>query len=460
MVGGPVRDLLIGKAPHDWDFVVREGGLAIARAVADVLGGSYYCLDRERGTGRAIIPLPETLSPSEIISPTGRVPTTRITLDFAELRGPDLRSDLEARDFTVNAMAMTLDGNLIDPLNGYADLRAGRLRLTHPEALQADPARLLRAVRQSVQFGLAITPETRRQVHDAAGSLKQVAAERVRDELVKMLKLPAASQALESLAALDLLPAVLPYLAQLRESPPRESNRCAHWRAVLARQDALQNLQQSVLLGETPAAPPRWVWRDLAKALGGLQRSLLDYLKVEPESEISRGNLLRWAALFYETPEAAQVAEARLGALRFSRNATIFVARLLRARGDVEALPITPTRRQIYRYYQTAGDAGPGLVLLALADRLASVNLGSELTRKAWQADLTRSRRLLTHYFHHPDVVAPTPLLTGRDVMALGIAQGPAIGRALDSLLEAQAAGEVGTVADAREYVQRWIQAQ
>lgn len=451
LAGGPVRDLLTARAPHDWDFVVPEGGLRTARTLADALEGTYYCLDKERGTGRAIVPLPKAISPADMVTASKYQVSAKITLDVAELRGPDLKSDLQVRDFTINAMAMRLDGTLIDPLGGYEDLTAQRLRLTHPEAFEADPARLLRVVRQAIQFGFEITPPTRQQAQAAAGALTRVAAERVRDELVKILAQPAAAQAITELSTLNLLPQMLPEAARLARAADRSA-----WRATLMVLTTLSELQRA-FSGDSPTTQPRWMWRDVTRALSDIQRPLLSYLTVEPESEITRETLVRWAGLYHRIPHAAAKAESRLATLRFSRNAIAFVTRLLRGQERVPELPPTPTRRQIYRYYQTTGDTGPGNVLLSLARVMASYRLGAPLSREDWHDHLTQTHSLWFHYFHHPEVVDPEPLLTGRDVMALGVAPGPAMGCVLETLREAQAAGDVQTIEGARDYVRRWI---
>ena len=103
LVGGAVRDLLLGRPLHDLDFVLPGDGMAAGRAAANRLGGAYFPLDEEHQTARVVLVLPDG---------------SRLNLDFAAQRGADLESDLRARDFTINAIAIPLNDlkKLNDPL--------------------------------------------------------------------------------------------------------------------------------------------------------------------------------------------------------------------------------------------------------------------------------------------------------------------------------------------------------
>jgi hypothetical protein len=262
---------------------------------------------------------------------------------------------------------------------------------------------------------------------------------------------------MENLADLNLLDPILPNIDRFVRTPSYTTA----WRHVLMTLSALSDIHR-MLSGDTPDHLPHWICDDFDNAVNDIQRPLLDHLAIEAESDITRNMLIPWAVLFYSMPEAAEIAKRRLTALRFSRHATDFVTRLLRDPDSFDRLPVNPTSRQIYQYYQTFGEAGPVHVLLALANLsarnlLARQGLGAALSRQAWRAQLTKARTLWIHYIHHPEIIDPQPLLSGRDILALGVAHGPRIGHALASLREAQAAGKVETVADARDYIRRWM---
>ena len=142
LVGGAVRDMLLGRASHDLDFALPSNGISLARRVANTLHADFMVLDDERDTGRVIVTESDD---------------TRAFIDFATYRGSKLEEDLRARDFTINAIAFDLrTQTLLDPLNGVSDLRAGRIRACSPTSLENDAVRILRGVRQAAVFQFKI----------------------------------------------------------------------------------------------------------------------------------------------------------------------------------------------------------------------------------------------------------------------------------------------------------------
>ncbi len=474
LAGGAVRDLLMDRAPRDWDFVAARGSLSLARSVADALGGAYYPLDVTRGTGRALVSSPGTGEP--------------VTLDFADLRGPDIESDLAVRDFTVNAMALTLDGRLVDPLGGQRDLAVHRLRMTGDRCFRDDPARLLRAVRLATERGFEIEPATLARVSAHGELITTIAAERVHAELVKIMALPKAPEGLECLRSLGLLAYVVPEAGRLAAAGALDLAKPREWELVLATLAALIDIV-SVLSGSAlpherhRSALPRHRWAALVDHFSAFQTRLLTYLSEPLSAELTRCDLLKWAALLSRScaailtqaaappsrAETAGCAESRMFELRFSRSAIDFVATVVREAGafgqfSAEVLRTQSdedspfVRRAVYRYFRASGDAGIGIVLLALARTIAlwRANPGDGTTK--WQARWTRqvaaTQVLLRSYFdRHSEVIDPGLLITGRDVMALGISRGPAVGRVLEKVREAQAVGEVRSREDALDLV-------
>ena len=215
LVGGTVRDILLGRPTHDLDFCVDGDGLRLARALADRLGGAYVTLDHERGTGRVLLPQGDR----------ERGQTAPVSsLDLASLRAGDLTGDLADRDFTVNAIAIGHGPSgalcVFDPLHGRRDLQQRTLRAASAHTFRSDPVRTLRAVRLSNQLGLAIEPETRAALRAAAHLLAGVSPERIRDEWFKILAEPHAAHALRVAHRFALLELVAPPLARLSGSEP------------------------------------------------------------------------------------------------------------------------------------------------------------------------------------------------------------------------------------------------
>ena len=467
LVGGAVRDLLLDRPAHDWDFTVARGAMRLARRVADRLGGAYFALDAERDTARVVLD-----------DPTSREPAI---LDFAGLRGDSLQADLRWRDFTLNAIAMTLDGEVIDPLGGRRDLAARRVRAVSGTTFVQDPVRLLRAVRIAGELGFDIAPDTVAALRTHAPKITSASDERIQMELVRILDLVPAAPHLRHLDDFGLLEHVLPELGPLQAT---EQSRPHHYRTVWDHTLAVVAAVESVLAplcGESRPSralrevkAPAWAWSALDARLAPFQRLLLAYVQAPLSAERSRDSMLKWAALFHDVGKAetrtvgeddrthfyghddvsAKRARARLRALHFPNRAVDFVAALtaehMRMLSLMQSPP--PSRRAIFRFYRDTGDAGVGVVLLGLADTLAV--WGPGLRRDYWRTFLTVAEALLQGYFHHEEeVIAPQLLLTGHDLMDLGLPEGPEIGRLLEALREAQAAGEVASREAALDFV-------
>ena len=198
IVGGAVRDAWLGKPTDDIDIAVDGNSIQVARRVADSLGADLFVMDRERGVARVIV----------------RQNERTLTVDFAKLRGYSLEADLRFRDFTMNAMAVDLLGDMTALIDSAG--RRGRLKRQDPATMQpVDPSLTiqfvsLRAVRQSVQFGARIHPDTLEQLRRTADFLRLTSPERIRDEFFKLLALDGAAGGLRVLARLGMLEQILP----------------------------------------------------------------------------------------------------------------------------------------------------------------------------------------------------------------------------------------------------------
>lgn len=177
LVGGAVRDLFLGKAVKDLDFVLADGSARLAKKVRKHFEGVSYSLDDERQTARVILRMGE---PDELI------------IDFASFIGENLEEDLRQRDFRINSMAIDLDNlsQVLDPLDGLSDLDAKKLLLGGPNSLENDPLRVIRLVRMMRTYGLEIDSETKELARRATEGLDRVSGERIRDEFLKCLNLP------------------------------------------------------------------------------------------------------------------------------------------------------------------------------------------------------------------------------------------------------------------------------
>lgn len=461
-VGGCVRDLLLGRPVHDWDFAVDRDALGLARAVADALGGAFYPLDEARDTGRVV----------------ARREGRRVELDFARLRGPDLEADLRDRDFTINAMAIGPEGELMDPTGGLADLEARRIRAPGPDAFDRDPLRMLRAVRLLAELDLRLEVRTAQWIIERADRLPTASPERIRDEFARILNARSVADHLHLLDELGLMAPILPDVDALREQRQTPPHRTDVWWHTLMTVDAAENLLRRIgVVGGEPethyADAPAPAWDEVQETLAPFAPALIRHLRKPVTARRYRRTLLLLAALlhdvgkpltvteemrpgqahpvlhFYghEAAGARRAAEWMIG-LRFSRAETAAVATIIRAHlrpSQVADAPGGVTGRTAYRFFRATGDTGVEVVLLALADHLAI--WGPNLQPERWARRRAAARALLEYFFRQAQgAPAPPPLLNGHDLMReLGLPEGPEVGQLLEAIREAQAAGEVTT---------------
>jgi poly(A) polymerase len=432
LVGGALRDRLLGRPTPDLDVAVEGDVRSAARRVGRALGGATFELSDQFGAWRVV------------------ARDRDWQVDIVPLQGGSLEADLALRDLTVNAMAEPLGGGaLVDPHGGAADLARRRLRMVSQQSFAADPLRTLRLARLSTELGFEIDAATARAAAGLATELAGVAPERVFAELRKIVTAQAAVRGIELVDELGLSAAVLPELDALRgvEQNPY------HHRDVYGH--TLEVLQSTIDLEADPGAI-------LGEELAGPVRALL----AEPlADQLTRGGGLRFGALLHdiakprtriELPdgrigfprhdvEGADMARAALARLRASERLRAHVAALtrhhLRLGFLVHDAPLD--RRAIYRYLTATEPVEADVTLLSVADRLATRG------RKADEAiarHLELARELLGEALVRR-ASGPLPALVRGDELAAELAMplGPELGELLAEIAEARFAGEVST---------------
>ena len=477
LVGGAVRDALLGRPTHDLDFALERDAIKLARRVANTLSrastgtiskADFYPLDPERDTGRVLVT---------------NVDGSRTMLDFAAFRGPDLEADILGRDFTLNAIAFNLNDNTIhDPLGGAMDLKEKRLRACSSSAFTEDPVRILRGVRLAANFGFHILPETRALMKAAVGLLGNVSPERLRDELFRILEGPqpaACLRVLDSLGVVDKIFPELPNLKGVDQIPPHVHDVWDHTLAVVS-------YLESILVTLRPDFGSDEA-NDLLTSLlvlriGRYRREIGETLSTPLTADRTLRGVLFLAALYHDVakPQAKKVDEE--GQLRFwghdqqGAEITAERARLLALSNDEtqrletivqnhmrihfhtnrlvrEGKP--PSRRAVYRFFRDTGPAGVDICLLTLADLRATYE--QTLPQETWAACLDVVRTMLEAWFEKREQqIAPPLLVDGNDLMReLNLQPGPLIGTLLEAVREAQAVGEVSTREQALELARR-----
>ncbi len=461
IVGGLVRDVLLGRDTADIDFAVASDALEVAPKVATALSGKYVLLDRVNRVGRVV--LVDKGAPST---------EAQWELDFSTFKG-NIKQDLARRDFTIDAMAIDLsqfgkgfsDIQLIDPFNGRGDLSQRVIRVVAETAFESDAVRLLRAVRLAAELGFSIDKKTEALIRRYAYLISSIAGERVREELLRLLAIPDAGQFLPYLDELGLLTAVFPELAGTKgvEQPKEHSwNVFEHsLKTVIAVDFLLRQGAWEYASGEVLAAAP---WSavlaqhfDREVNSGSTRRLLLKLAALlhdvaKPQTKaIDAGGRLRFLG---HAKEGAAIAANILERLRFSAKEVKLVETVVRhhLRPGQMSHDELPSRRAIYRYFRDTGEAGIDILFLSLADHLAT--RGTHLILSHWQEHIQVVEYVLSQRFHEEGIVRPPRLVDGHDLIkTFAMSPGPKIGEILEAVREAQASGELTTRQEALDYI-------
>jgi poly(A) polymerase len=437
LVGGSVRDRLLGRPTTDLDLVLDGDVAKAARSLARATRGAAFPLSEEFGAWRVV------------------VGGGAWQADLAPLLGGSIAADLAQRDFTVNAIAEPLaGGERIDPHGGAHDLDERRLRMVSAQAFAADPLRVMRLARFACELALTPDPATVEAAEDHHEALARVASERVFAELKRIVAAPGVLGGLallERTGALKVVLPELPALAGVEQSDYHHLDVYEHTLAVLRETIALQ--------------------RDPAAVLGDEHGPALAALLAEPlADDLTRGTALRFGALFHDVAKprtravtdagrvtffghdeaGAGLARAILARLHASERLRAHVAALtrhhLRLGFLVRERPLAP--RAEYGYLKACSPVEVDVTLLSVADRLATRGRRAE---EAIERHLALARELIGPALAWRAAGGPArPPVRGDELAeALGIAHGPQLGELLAELEAATYAGEVRTRAQA-----------
>jgi poly(A) polymerase len=436
LVGGPVRDALLGRPVNDLDFTTNARPDDILRVVAP-LADAHWDIGRDFGTIGA-----------RIAGETVEITTYRADSYDGETRKPDvvfgdtLEGDLVRRDFTVNALALRVPETvLVDPSSGVDDLISGTLRTPSTPAISFgdDPLRMLRAARFTAQLGFTVDDETRDAMAELADRIEIVSAERIRDELSKLLCSPAPRRGVELLVETGLAEQVLPEVPALR----LEIDEHHHHKDVY--QHSLTVLDQAIGYENErhPGAEPDLVLR-LAALLHDIGKPATR--RLEPGGAVS---------FYHHDIVGAKLAKKRLRALRFDNDTVDAVDRLielhLRFFGYTEG---AWTDSAVRRYVRDAGEQLERLHMLTRADVTTRNRRKADRLGFAYDDLEERIRQLQ----EKEELDAVRPDLDGEQVMQLlGLRPGREVGEALRYLLELRLdEGPLGADEAARRLAAWW----
>lgn len=396
LVGGSVRDMLLKRQTKDFDFAMASDAIHFAKAFAANIKATCVLLEENPPTARVVV------------KPAVSSQASQLTMDFVQFRAESLTDDLRLRDLTINAMAIVFENMnpltdhtdtsdfqpIIDPCGGMKDLKAGLLRFPSERVVLADPIRLLRIYRFAAQLEFEISEDATALVQKHKALLPNVAVERCRDELMKILDVEEAHLYLRQMDAIGLLVQVLPVIS----------------RAGIA-WHPLETFE------EMPIPIP----------LCSYAAEINSYFQEELGDGVSRRSLIKLSLLFGD----------RLGdtgtLLRLSRRATQFIRSIIsKDQRFFQDVGTQLTHEQIISFLRASASGWWGVLLYAAA----SHPIDSVVIKQI--AD--------TYYEHVLPIRKRGRLITGSDLIQIfHLKEGKQIGDLLEQIEKRRFTGEIRT---------------
>ena len=416
LVGGSVRDLLLNRPITDLDFALAGDAIAFGKVFADEIGEAFVRLEEQPPTARIVIR------------------ETRLTLDFAGFRAETLEADLCLRDLTINTMALDLSVfltkpmvNLINPCDGFLDLKAQTLCFPSEGVVIDDPLRLLRVYRFSAQLGFEIPEATTNLIRRHRNRLPEVSPERIRDELIKILNVQNATVYLRHMDETRLLSQIIPEIEKVRGSY----------------QDALDRRLRALEMFEIKPIPD---------TLQPYQPQIEAYLHEQTTHDLCRQQILKLALLLRNS--GTETAVQTTNRLRLGRKAAqlmrclvwnrLHLMDLIDANGQIP-------RRSMTSFLRRAGDDWLGILLISYANIRSS---GQNIRRTNAHPIVEVALKQIVDFYYN--VIGPIiergRLITGNDILqTFGVIPGVIIGRILEHIEDLQFEGAIRTPEEALE---------
>ena len=442
LVGGALRDIILGKVKDnpDFDFCLKLKAIDFARQLAAEMKAGFVVLDSVHGCARVVR------------KSRGKV----ITLDFSDFRGKTLEEDLLYRDFTVNSMGASLedilsqksfDEALIDLYDGRKDLAKGLIRRVNAKSFDDDPLRIMRAFSLSAIFGFKIDPMTYRQIFLKKKKLSTVSCERIRDELFKIFSSPKGFEIVEKLSKYRILELIFPEIKKIKVTKKRALGRLNVWGHTLL------------------------TFKNTESLIRSFERNpeIKDYLNKEISSGRNRAQLLKLSALLHDVGKPATFrikkgkvqfhGHERLGSvltgaiasrLKLSNEELRLLKRIVFLHLRPGYLVTNPvlTAKAKFRFFRDAGEEAGAVLILALADERSTK--GYSLLDKSRQKYEKLIPRLLREYFLKQKNIPEARLVDGNDIMRrFKLPPSPLIGKVLSELEELQAIKRIKTKEEA-----------
>ncbi|MDD4924032.1 MAG: HD domain-containing protein [Dehalococcoidales bacterium] len=461
LVGGFIRDSILKRGIDDIDISIATDALDFSPKLAQFLNGKFIPMDKANKVVRIILKDADISSPQHI--------------DVSTIIN-NIEDDLSRRDFTINAMAIPLGDisaaisspEIIDPFCGLRDMEQKILRSVSDKSFEADPLRLLRAIRLAAETGFSIESGTEELIKKQCGLINKVSGERIREELLKLLAIPRTGNLFLYMEELGLISAMMPELIPSKglEQPSEH-----YWDVFTHSLKTIDAVGYILRSGQ---------WEYNSEAIRAVPWSceLEAYFNEKISAGSTRLLLLKLTAIlhdiakpkmkfidedgkirFYGHPrEGAPMVALIMERLRFSNKEIRIVEEITRHH-------LRPTQmtqmgmvsdHAIYRYFRDVGEVAIDTLFFTLADHLAA--RGPALDIKNWQQHTATVNYILEKHKEQKNKIVFPRLISGKDIMTeFKLEAGPKIGELLEAVREAQASGGLADKEGALDYIRELL---
>lgn len=433
LVGGSVRDALMGKSFVDRDIAIKNAE-NFAHNLAEKFNATFIELDPEYKIYRLVL-------------------EDKINyIDISEIQGLNILEDLGRRDFAMNAIAIDLSsGEIIDPFNGQSDIKNGIIRHIKDSNFTDDPLRILRAFRFASTTGFNLSQETKFCVNKYKNLLFAPAKERINYELMKLFGGIACSKVLLEMDSFGILEELFPQVKDMKKVPPNTHHHLDLFHHVV---ETVKNIEELYVKSS-----------DMEKKhldaidFGGFPR--LNHIKLAGFLH-DIGKFSTWTVeesgrhrFIKHDDVGAKMCIPYLRDMKFSKKQIEYISAMIKNHIYPSNVIDAPdlNEKVMMRYLRKMGVNVIDNIILAKADRLSA--RGEAITEAIVQENLNGLDKLLQFYLEKRETMKPLPkLLDGVEIMEIkGIKQSPELGKIINALKEAQINGDVNTKEEAIEFV-------
>ncbi len=436
LVGGAVRDVLLGENTFDRDLIiVGEAANEFAQKVANNLDGTFIPLDIKNNIYRVV--LSDKINYFDITNPVEN----------------SLEKDILRRDLTINSIAVNIRNfEIIDITNGIVDIKNGILRSISEQNIVDDPLRILRIFRFQALYGFEISDETNEFIIKYKNKVKEPAWERITYELLKLFGGKYCKKALLNMDAVGILEDFFPFVKELKQIPPNTHHHLDLFHHSLETMEKIQELYENsnlIIKNHLDKIDFGGFSRRAHLKLAGFMHDIGKFSTWTIEEDTGRHRFIK------HDDVGAKMAPKVLKEMKFSNKQIEYIAFLIKNHIYPSQVAQVPdiNEKVMMRFVRKAEANAIDNIYLAMADRLSA--RGPAITEEIVDNNIRGLNVLLEFYLEKKDTLQPLPiLLNGHDIMEiLGVKPSPLLGRILEELHEAQISGEIFTKEQAIDFV-------